>query len=109
MLPNAWDTSVQIAGTTGIFDGPGGQDVRNAWTFSKTRASGSPADILTGNPTYQWVNKGIPKSLEGITQGAFTENDLEQIARTFSPLGNHLAMLSAVNAIGNLLPPEEED
>jgi hypothetical protein len=109
MLPNAWDTGVQMVGTTGVFDGPGGQDLRQAMSFSKTRASGSPADLITGNPTYQWVNKGIPKSLEGITQGAFTEDDLEQIARTFSPLGNHLAMLSAVNAIGNLLPPDEED
>ncbi len=109
MIPNAWDTGVQVVGTTGVFDGPGGEELRQAMSFSKTRASGSPADLITGNPTYQWVNRGIPKSLEGITQGAFTENDLEQIARTFSPLGNHLAMLSAVNAIGNLLPPEEED
>ena len=109
MLPNAWDTAVQMVGPTGVFDGPGGLELRQAMSFSKTRASGSPADLITGNPTYQWFNKGIPKTTEGITQGAFTEDDLEQIARTFSPLGNHLAMLSAVNAIGNFLPPDEED
>lgn len=112
LLPNIYDTGLAAFVAGGGLEGPDGKtdaDLHEMLSFGNTRASGNPADLFTGNPSYQWAFKQVPSTFKKVRQGPFTEGDMEAVARTFAPLGNHVAMLGAVNLLGDLLPPEEDE
>lgn len=101
ILPNAWDAGGYLAGLAGVEVPP---EVR----FSRTRASTLPGDPLSGNATITHMYRML-RSAGDAVEGPFTGQDLESLWKAWAPLGNHVAMLAAINQIADLLPQETDE
>lgn len=102
LAPNVIDFAGFLGKTAGI---PGVAPV-----FSKTRASGLPGDVFTGNPTYsRFINpKGALSKLTDPFKGTkFSEQDVQGLVKHFAPLGNHIALNAFLDQALEFLPDEE--
>lgn len=104
VLPNLVDLGFSVANWAGV-EGADGKALTPL--FSKSRASGLAGDPLVGNASRTSLEKMGRTALSWM-DGELSEQDLESLVKAWAPLGNHIAMMAAVNAIAELLPDEEE-
>jgi hypothetical protein len=99
LIPNAIDLGLSGAQHAGFDVEP---------LFSKSRASGLAGDPLVGNASRSSIYNMI-RTTGSWADGEFSEQDFESFVKAWMPLGNHIATLSAVNAIAEFLPDEEDE
>jgi hypothetical protein len=99
VAPNVIDTAGQLGSAMNV---PGAGPI-----FAKTRASGLAGDVVTGNPSYQFIDRSA-NVLGGLTEGTpVSEQDVQKVVRHFAPMGNHIVMNALLDHLLEFLPDEE--
>jgi hypothetical protein len=105
LLPNVIDMPLSVAQVAGA-KWDDGTPIRPL--FSKTRASGLSADPLMGNPTRTGFYSMI-RSAGEVSDGKLTRQDMSDLVKAWSPLGNHILTQALLNVATGWLPDDDTD